>query len=113
MTRLKPWAWIALLLTPLAAHAADEPAAVEVREPYVELHTSPAQSYPVFDIAERGERLLLLKRQTVWYKVRTQNSHEGWVHLDQLRQSLTAAGYKKLPPSRDRRAPAAAAPPSS
>src|SRR5690606_6955578 len=65
-------AWLAALaalaLASLAAHAATYEVVVE--DPYLELHTGPGRGYPVFHIAERGEREELIRRRTAWYKVR-------------------------------------------
>ena len=95
MSRVRLWACLALFLIPLGAHS-EEPLSIEVREPFIELHTSPGSGYPVFEIAERGEPLLILKRRTEWFKVRTQSRHIGWVHIDQLRSSLVAAGLSTV-----------------
>jgi uncharacterized protein YgiM (DUF1202 family) len=102
MSRLRLWACLALLLIPLGAHSEDS-LSLEVREPFVELHTSPGSGYPIVEIAERGEQLLVLKRRTQWFKVRTQSRHIGWVHIDQLRSSLQAAGLSAV--SRSDRGP--------
>jgi len=68
---------------------------VLVADPYLELHTGPGRAYPVFDIAERGERVDILKRHTDWFKVRTVRGKEGWVSRTQMEATLTEAGEKK------------------
>ncbi|WP_428310446.1 SH3 domain-containing protein [Hydrocarboniphaga sp.] len=79
-------------LLPLAAHAEPAPS-IEILAAFVELHTSPDERYPIHEIAERGEQVRVLKRQTRWYKLRTPSGKQGWVSETQLGPSLTAAGY--------------------
>ena len=68
---------------------------VLVTDPYLELHTGPGRGYPIFDIAERGERVEILKRHTDWFKVRTARHREGWVSRAQMEATLTEVGEKK------------------
>jgi len=96
MKALRIW-MIFLLLLPALQPANAQLAEVEVREPFIELHTSPGRSYPVFDIAERGERVQILKRRTGWFKIRTARNREGWVQAGQLASSLAAAGLAAAP----------------
>jgi uncharacterized protein YgiM (DUF1202 family) len=65
---------------------------VIIADPYIELHTGPARGYPVFFVAERGERIELLKRRTEWFKVRVARGREGWVHFEQLATTLDLDG---------------------
>lgn len=55
-----------------------------VAEPFLELHTGPGRGYPRFHLAQRGERVAVLKRRTDWFRVRTARGVEGWVTLEQL-----------------------------
>jgi uncharacterized protein YgiM (DUF1202 family) len=75
-----------------AAGAERQPREVEIDDPYIELHTGPGRGYPVFFVAERGERIALLKRRTEWFKVRVARGEEGWVNLDQLQTTLNPDG---------------------
>ncbi len=68
---------------------------LQVTDPYIELRTGPGRGYPIFHVAEREERIEVLLRQTDWYKVRTANGREGWVHRSQLESTLTEAGGRK------------------
>jgi uncharacterized protein YgiM (DUF1202 family) len=68
---------------------------VLVADPYLELHTGPGRGYPIFDIAERGERVEILMRHTDWFKVRTARGKEGWVSRAQMEATLTEAGERK------------------
>lgn len=92
-------AWTACAQEPApAASAQGKPAAVEevrVADAYIELHTGPGRSYPVFHVAARDEWIAITLRHTDWYKVRTVQGKEGWVHRTQLVATLTASGAKK------------------
>lgn len=89
-----PWVLLALLS---AGAQGQDLTSIELREAYVELHSSLGRGYPVREIAERGEQLLILKRRAGWYKLRTPRQVEGWAPASQLRESLSAAGIG-LPP---------------
>lgn len=93
--RLAGWCFCALFafVLPVSADEANE--RVLVVDPYLELHTAPGRGYPIFDIAERGERVEILKRHTDWFKVRTARGREGWVSRAQIEATLTEAGERK------------------
>ena len=63
-----------------------------VADAYIEMHTHPGRGYPVFYVAERGERIELLKRRTDWVKVRNRRGVEGWVHIDAIGRTLDELG---------------------
>ena len=65
-----------------------------IADPYIELRTGAGRGYPVFLVVERGASILLLKRKTDWFKVRTQDKQEGWVDLHQLQETLAPSGEK-------------------
>ncbi len=67
----------------------------KVIEAFLELHTGPGRSYPVFYIAEKNETLFLMKKRTDWYKVRLLTGEEGWVHRDEVEKTLRASGIRK------------------
>lgn len=46
-------------------------------------------------MAERGEKVEILKRRTDWFKVRTARGKEGWVDRVQMEKTLIEAGVKK------------------
>jgi hypothetical protein len=82
----------------LPARAADTAGTVErlkVTDPYIELHTGPGRGYPVHHVAAREEWIEIELRYTDWYKVRTANGKQGWVHRGQLETTLTDAGAQK------------------
>jgi hypothetical protein len=91
--------WVLLVLSlvqfAIAAQAAGaerQPREVTIADPYIELHTGPGGGYPVFFVAERGERIALLKRRTEWFKVQVARGQEGWVHFEQLTTTLDVDG---------------------
>jgi hypothetical protein len=90
--RLAGWCISVLIAFAVPAFADER---VLVADPYLELHTGPGRAYPIFDIAERGERVEILKRHTDWFKVRTAREKEGWVSRAQMEATLTEAGEKK------------------
>jgi len=75
-----------------AARAEDGPAQSWVADAYVEMRTQPGRGYPVFYVAERGERLELLRQRTSWVQVRNARGVEGWVHVDAINRTLEADG---------------------
>lgn len=84
-------------VSPAAGHGAAKRGAgryreVVVEDPYLELHTGPGAGYPIFYIAERGERIEVLKRRTDWFKVRVPRGEDGWVPLAQLERTLGEDG---------------------
>jgi len=94
--RFAGWFLCALLaLVARPAWADEQNERVQVADPYLELHTGPGRGYPIFDIAERGERVEILMRHTDWFKVRTERRKEGWVSRAQMEATLTEAGERK------------------
>ncbi len=65
---------------------------VVIADPYIELHTGPGSGYPIFHVADRGEQLVVSKRRTNWFKVRTEDGKKGWANADQLRRTLDLDG---------------------
>jgi hypothetical protein len=87
---------LALLLTLACwlgcAHAAER---LQVADPYLEMRTGPGRGYPIHHVAARKEWVEIELRHTDWFKVRTENGKEGWVHRSQLATTLTEAGGQK------------------
>lgn len=67
---------------------------VVVADPYLELHTGPGRGFPIVHVVERGASLRVLKRRTDWFHVVDGDGREGWVHRDQLTQTLVPAGER-------------------
>ncbi len=78
----------------LAAGAQAEEALPEswVADAYIEMRTQPGRGYPVFYVAERGERIELVRQRTDWIKVRNARGIEGWVHVDAIGRTVDAGG---------------------
>jgi uncharacterized protein YgiM (DUF1202 family) len=73
----------------------DEPQPqVQVVKPFIEWRTGPAAGYPVFHTSEKGEWLTLHKRKTAWLKVTDAKGREGWVHVDDVLETVDATGEK-------------------
>jgi hypothetical protein len=91
--------WL-MLSVPLAGHAAE---AVVVRDAYMDLHSGPGRGYPIFHAVERDEEILVLKRRTDWFKVRTAKGIEGWASRAAVERTETAAGVPQAfrDPARD------------
>lgn len=87
---------LALVLLSLAsarpAWGGEDAAASFVTQAYIQMRTQPGRGYPVFYVAERGERIELLKRRTDWIKVRNARGIEGWVHVDDIGRTVDASG---------------------
>ncbi len=56
---------------------------------YIELHTGPGRGFPVFHIVEHGHNVSILKQKTDWYQVRSERDKIGWVHGEQMANTLT------------------------
>lgn len=76
------------------APRAEEFQEVQVADPYIEMHTGPGRGYPIFYSVERGASISILKRRTDWFKVRTTDGKEGWVHRDEMVQTLGPSGER-------------------
>lgn len=88
-----------LLSAPLFASAnwlwgsGDQPQPqVQVVNPFIQWRTGPASGYPVFHTSEKGEWLTLLKRKTAWLKVTDGKGREGWVHVDDVLETVDGTG---------------------
>ncbi len=84
---------IALSFSP--AHAGNKPLPrVSIADPFIELHTGPGRGYPIFHVAERGSSIEIVLRRTDWFKVRTEDRREGWVHRSQMLATLQPDGER-------------------
>lgn len=107
---------VAAMVSAMQAVAAEErlPEAT-VTQAYIELHTGPGRGFPIFHVVERGEKVLMLIQRTDWIKVRTMpygpmdfdrkgqavagsNTLEGWVHVDEMTQTLGENGQSAVAP---------------
>ncbi len=85
-----------LILLTLAMPALAEGPTVTVADPYLEMRSGPGRGFPVFHVVERGESVRVDTRRTDWFQVVDGNGREGWVHREQMAQTLLPAG-EKLP----------------
>jgi opacity protein-like surface antigen len=81
-----------LMCITTATVAEDAPVQVQISEPFIELHTGPADGYPVFHVAAKGEWISVLKRRTSWFKVETDKGQQGWVKQKALHLTLNSEG---------------------
>ncbi len=68
---------------------------IRVIDPFLELHTGPGVNFPIYDVIERGERLVIIRRKTDWYQVRGTLNRIGWANREQMEETLASAGIKK------------------
>ena len=92
MRLLIPTIFLLLVVFSAAVKAEKLYQQVEVIDPFIDLHTGPGRGYPIFDVAERGEKVEVMRRRTDWVQVRTGTGEEGWVDLEQMRQTLKPDG---------------------
>lgn len=87
-----------LMVSMSTLRAETQPEEVLVADPFLEMHTGAASSFPIFFVVQRGEWIKILKRHTDWYKIITikesGNTSEGWVHRSQMQETLTPTGEK-------------------
>ncbi len=74
------------------AHADEALQKILVADPFIEMHTGPGRGFPVFHVVERGVEVVIVKRRTDWYQVRTSQNVEGWVPRAQMVATLTPTG---------------------
>jgi len=67
---------------------------VRIADPFIELHSQPGEGHPVFHVVDRGQWVTILKRQTDWFKVKTDKGKVGWVSRLQMAQTLAPSGEK-------------------
>lgn len=81
-----------LALSPRAFAAEEDGTPLTIADPYIEMHTGPGTGYPIFHVVDRGEKIVVLKRKTSWYKIRAQNGKEGWATREQMQKTLLPGG---------------------
>jgi hypothetical protein len=88
----RAFALLIALFAAAVAQADDELQKILVVDPYIELHTGPGRGYPVFHVVERGREVVIVKRRTDWFQVRTERGVEGWVPRAQMIATLEPTG---------------------
>ena len=67
---------------------------VTVVDPFLELRTGAGRGFPIVHVVERGATVRVLKRRTDWFQVVDSDGREGWVHRDQMAETLVPAGAR-------------------
>ncbi len=80
---------------PIASEPAMSDDRLRVTEPFIELRTGPGRGFPVAQVVQRHEGIVIELRRTDWYRVRTDGGRVGWVARQQLAATLTASGERK------------------
>ncbi len=70
----------------------DDAVSLKVIDTYADMHTGPAQGYPIFYVVEQGEWIEILTRRPDWYEVRTLRGKVGWVTAAQIARTLQDTG---------------------
>lgn len=65
---------------------------VTIADPFIELHSGPGQAYPIFHVVDRGATIVLIKRKTTWFKVKTEQGVIGWASKQQMQRTLLPSG---------------------
>ncbi len=89
---LTPLLLLLVLFVSAAARAEDEPHKILIADPYIELRTGPGRGYPIFHVVERGREVVLVKRRTDWFQLRTDQGVEGWAARTQMIATLEPTG---------------------
>lgn len=92
MLRLPSLSFLLVLLFAASAQADDQLQKILIADPYIELHTGPGRGYPIFHVVERGQEVVIVKRRTDWFQVRTDRDVEGWVTREQMLATLEPTG---------------------
>lgn len=78
------------------AYSKEQLQQVIVADPYIDVHTGHGDGYPVFHVIERGETIDIIVRHTSWFKVRSADGAEGWVPLEQMKQTLSPDSHEQI-----------------
>ena len=85
------WLLSVAISTALLAQSVEE-VELTIADPYIEIHTGPGAGYPIFHVVDRGQKIVMLKRKTSWYKIRAENGKEGWASREQMQKTLLPGG---------------------
>ncbi|WHI51513.1 SH3 domain-containing protein [Microbulbifer sp. MLAF003] len=64
----------------------DDAERVTVGNAFINIYRGPGRGYPIFHVAEYGEKIWLLKRRTDWVKVVASRNKTGWVRVADLQE---------------------------
>lgn len=87
----------ALLIVTIAAfstcHADDELLPqVKIAEAFINLHSGPGSAYPIIDVIKRGSLVTIIRRQTNWFQIQTEDDKPGWASRDEMQLTLLPDG---------------------
>ncbi len=74
------------------------PLRVKIVDPFINLHTGPGAAYPVFYVIDRGEQVVIEKRRTNWFLIRSENDKIGWASQKEMQLTFLPAGELFSPP---------------
>ncbi|MEE4245992.1 MAG: outer membrane beta-barrel protein [Kangiellaceae bacterium] len=63
-----------------------------VTAPFINIQTGPGGGYPVFYIAEKNEKIAILKRKFNWFKIANSTGKIGWITLESIKQTKNLDG---------------------
>lgn len=87
--------WVGWLLCDFVVAA--EPIRVQVQQTIIELRSGPGRTFPVVNVALPDDWLIIEQQQTQWLQVVTERQNRGWMAVEALPQTRTAAGLSGQP----------------
>ncbi|ROS01206.1 SH3 domain-containing protein [Sinobacterium caligoides] len=76
----------------LSSSSAESFLLLEVIDAYADVHTGPAEAFPVINVIEQGETVQVLTRRPDWYEVRDAGGRHGWISARELSRTLQSTG---------------------
>ena len=65
---------------------------VEIAEAFINLHSGPGSVYPIINVIKRGSLVTIIRRQTNWFQIQTEDAKPGWASRDEMQLTLLADG---------------------
>lgn len=81
--------------------AEDKSLQVKIVDPFINLHTGPGAAYPIFYVIDRGEQVIIEKRRTNWFQIRSKDGKVGWASRNEMQLTLLPGGELFSPPDAD------------
>lgn len=60
----------------------------DVKIAYMNIYAGPGRGFPIFYIAEKGEKVEIIRAHTDWFEIKTQRGVSGWAYKDDLLPAL-------------------------
>ena len=57
---------------------------IVIEVPFIELRSGPGRGYPITNVLEQNEIVIVLVKRTAWFKVEDKRGNQGWFHQDNL-----------------------------